>query len=111
MTGRKSLVIGTFVAAALAMSLAQAADGMKEEQREAQGLAQTKISLVQAIQAAEQHVGGKAVSARLEHERDGYVYEVEVLQGGKATDVEVDAADGKVIRAKPDDDERERAPR
>ncbi len=111
MIGRKSLVIGTLAAAALASSLARAADGMNEEQREAQGLAQAKISLVQAIQAAERHVGGKAASARLEHERDGYIYEVEVLQGDKATEVKVDAADGKVIGAKADDDVHERAPR
>ena len=111
MIGRKSSVIGALAAGALAVSLARAADGMNEEQREAQGLAQAKVSLAQAVQAAEQHVGGKAASARLEHEQGGYFYEVEVLHGDKATDVKVDAADGKVIGAKADDDEHERARR
>jgi len=107
MNSRKALILGTLAATALAVPLAYAASRMNEEQNEAQGLAQAKISLVQAIQVAEQHIGGKAASARLEHEHGKFVYEVEVLRGEQATDVKVDIADGKVLSAKADEDEHE----
>ena len=62
-----------------------------------------KVSLIQAIGIAEQHVGGKAVRAKLEHsKRRGAAYEVEVAQGTKAFDVRIDPDKGSVISSVED---------
>lgn len=66
-----------------------------------------RVSLVQAIAAAEQHVGGRASRAVLE--RDGAsVFDVEVVTAANVVmDVKVDA-DGKILSAAQDQsDERD----
>lgn len=61
-----------------------------------------KVSLVQAIGAAERHVGGKASSAEYERAGTGWQFEVEVVKGNKVFDVTVDADKATVIAAKED---------
>jgi uncharacterized membrane protein YkoI len=107
MNGKKMLILGTIAATALAGSIAYAAGSAHEERDEAQALAQARTSLVQAIEAAERHAGGKAVSARLEDENGRFVYEVEVIASGKSTGVKVDSGDGKVLSAPADEREHE----
>ena len=64
---------------------------------------QAKISLQQAIAAAEAKVGGKAIEADLEHEKGSVVYDVEVLAAnGTKHDVKVNADNGQVISSKVD---------
>jgi uncharacterized membrane protein YkoI len=70
-------------------------------------LAKAKITLVQAVGAAEAQSGGKATKAELEAERGAVVYEVEVVApDNKVFDVRVDAADGKVLSSKHDQADR-----
>ncbi|MDA8107992.1 MAG: PepSY domain-containing protein [Betaproteobacteria bacterium] len=107
MRSRKTVILGAVAAVALASSLVYAASGMNEEQNDAAALAQAKISLVQAIAAAEQHVGGKAASAQLEDENGRLVYGVEVIRDGTASDVKVDIAEGKVLSVQSDANEHE----
>jgi uncharacterized membrane protein YkoI len=67
-------------------------------------LAQAKLGLVQAIGAAQAHVGGKAAKAELECKRGGAVFEgAGVMAKGTVFDVEVDALDGKLLSSKEDD--------
>ena len=74
-----------------------------------------KVSLTQAIAAAEQQTGGKASRAEYERTRDGWVYAVEVVNGTDVLDVRVDANAGTVIssaadqadRGDEDDDDRD----
>lgn len=66
---------------------------------------QAKVSLAQAITAAEEHVGGKAAKAEFEHDRKGSAsghYEVEVVKGKQVFDVRVDAEKGSVISSVED---------
>ena len=72
-----------------------------------------KISMTQAITAAEQHVGGKAARAEYERQKGQSVFDVEVVKGNKVMDVKVDSTSGKVISATEDktdkDDEHDKA--
>jgi uncharacterized membrane protein YkoI len=65
-------------------------------------LAKAKISLAQAIVTAEQHAGGRASRAELENENGRLVYDVEVADNTRTTDVKVDATDGSVVSAQAD---------
>ncbi len=67
------------------------------------------VSLVQAVQAAEQRTAGKARQAEYTHTREGWVYDVEVVSGTRVFDVRVDARSGNVMSSaedKPDHGER-----
>jgi len=72
------------------------------EQNDALGINDAGISLTQAIDAAEQHVGGKASEAEYEHEDGRAVFEVEVVKGNEVMDVEIDPANGNVLAAAKD---------
>lgn len=65
-------------------------------------LAKARISLVQAVTTAEQHAGGRASRAELQNDNGRLVYGVEVADNAKTTDVKVDATDGSVVSAQPD---------
>ncbi|HYL91383.1 MAG TPA: PepSY domain-containing protein [Burkholderiales bacterium] len=102
-----------YVTAAAAIAALGSAYAARDGESETALLAQAKISLGQAIASAEQHAKGRAVRAELENENGTAVYGVEVVDGTKATDVKVDARDGKVLSAQADrgdegaDDEHE----
>lgn len=71
-------------------------------ENDALAAANAKVSLTQAITAAEQHAAGKATKAEFEHGKQGPVYEVEVVSGSKVFDVRVDADKGSVISSRED---------
>ena len=78
-------------------------------ENDAVALPATKISLSQAVTAAEQQANGRATRAELEHTQSGIVFDVEVVSGAKVFDVRVDANKGTVIssaedKAEHDDD-------
>ena len=89
------LAVGLALVAAAALASA-------EEQRGADALkkavAGAKISVGQAIEAAQKEVaGGKVIEAGLEAEKEATFYEVVVLSGDAVKEVKVDAASGKVL--------------
>ena len=59
-----------------------------------------KITLPQAISAAERKVGGTAAKAEYKHKKGQY--KVEVVNGTEVFDVIVDANDGTVLSIKKD---------
>ena len=59
-----------------------------------------KITLPQAISAAERKVGGTATKAEYKHKKGQY--KVEVVKGTEVLDVIVDANDGTVLSIKKD---------
>lgn len=70
-------------------------------------LAKAKITLAQAVGAAEAQAGGKATKAELDGERGTVVFDVEVVTpDNKVIDVKVDATDGKVLSSKLDQADR-----
>ena len=94
------------VTIAAAGSMAYAATGAL--QNDAVAIATAKTSLVQAITTAEQHASGKAMHAEYEHTRQGWVYDVEVVNGTKVFDVRVDADKGTVISSAEDKNDHEK---
>ena len=108
MSSKKTLLFGTLaVSTIVASSLVYASRDVNEELNDAAALAQAKISLSQAIAAAEQKVSGKAVRAELEDENGTFVYGVEVVNGGKSTDVKVDIGTGAILSAQADQADHE----
>lgn len=66
-------------------------------------LAKAKLSLGQAVSAAEAQAGGKASKAELDGEHGHVAFNVEVVTpDSKVFDVRIDAADGKVLSSKQD---------
>ena len=94
---KRKLILSVLVAASVGSAYAG-----ESGENDGAALAQTKISLTQAIAAAEQHANGRAIRAELEDENGTIVYGVEVLSGAKATDVKVDVRDGKILSAQAD---------
>jgi uncharacterized membrane protein YkoI len=83
----------------------------KFSENDALAITTAKIDLIQAVTAAEQHVGGKASRAEYEYEKGQSLFEIEVVKDKSVMDVKVDPMSGKVIAAVADkrdrDDERD----
>lgn len=93
------------VTISVAGSVAFAAVGNLEN--DALSIATAKTSLGQAVTAAEQHAGGKATRAEYENSKQGWVFDVEVVNGAKVFDVKVDADKGTVISSAEDKADRD----
>ena len=92
-------------AIAAAGTVAYAAQGGVEN--DAMAITKAKIPLAQAVTAAEQHANGKAARAEYENSKQGWVYDVEVVNGAKVFDVRVDADKGTVISSAEDTADRD----
>jgi uncharacterized membrane protein YkoI len=95
------------IAAAAAVLCGAAAVGIagaaNNAENDATAIHSAKISLVQAVAAAEAKVQGKATKAEFEHAKGGkWVFDVEVAAGNKVFDVAVDADTGAVLAATED---------
>ena len=96
-------VIGIGVAATGATGYAK--EQQESATNEAAILASAKITMAQAIAAAEQQAGGKAVGSGIE-DQDGTVYfEVEVVKDNTRQKVLVDPQTGKVVKTVAADNE------
>ena len=99
-----ALLVAAGIATAGGLAFAKTSGGENDAVAD---LAKAKISLVQAVGAAEAHAGGKATKAELEGERGAVVFDVEVVMpDNKVFDVKVDAADGKVLSSTLDQADR-----
>lgn len=99
-----ALVMAAGIATAGGLAYAKTTSGENDAVTD---LSKAKISLTQAIGAAESQSGGKATKAELEGERGSVRYQVEVVTpDNKVFDVQVDAADGKVMSSKQDQADR-----
>ena len=106
---RKIMIPALILAAAVttAGGLAYAKQSSVMEEDNAADLARAKISLSQAIGAAESHAAGKAVKAELDSDKGALAFDVEVVTADKKVmDVRVDANDGKVLSSQLDTADR-----
>lgn len=95
-----ALLVAAGVATAGGLALAKTAVAENDAIAD---LAKAKITLTQAVSAAEAQAGGKATKAELDGERGTLVFDVEVVTAdNKVFEVKVDAADGKVLSSKAD---------
>jgi uncharacterized membrane protein YkoI len=103
-TAISSLIVASVIATAGGLAYAKSSGSENDAIAD---LAKAKITLSQAVTAAEAHAGGKAVKAELEGERGTVVFDVEIVTpDNKVFDVKLDAADGKVLSSKPDEGDR-----
>lgn len=65
------------------------------------------ISMIEAIQIAEEHTGGTATSSEFEKDDDEHggtpVYEIDITKDGAKHDVKINAKDGTVLESKIED--------
>lgn len=73
---------------------------------DALAIVNAKVSLTEAVAAAEKHASGKAVRAEFEQSSQGAIYEVEVVSGARVFDVKVHAVKGNVISSAEDEVDR-----
>jgi uncharacterized membrane protein YkoI len=97
-----SLLVAAIAAAG---TVAYAAQGGMEN--DALSITKAKIPLAQAVTTAEQHINGRASRAEYENSKQGWVYDVEVVNGAKVFDVRVDADKGTVISSAEDKADRD----
>ncbi len=102
-----STLLATVIAAGTAVNLAQASDSKEKDTKELQFFSQAKISLAEAINAAEQKTGGKAMEAEIDDESGAIQFEIEVVKDGKIHKVIVDGKTGNVLKVSLDDDSDE----
>lgn len=112
---RRTVIAVSVLGAAAAGAAAIAAKNETPEANDALAAMNAKVSLVQAVTLAEQHLNGKATRAEFETGRQGPRYEIEIVSGTQVIDVQVDADKGVILSSAPDrhdgkdrdDDERD----
>lgn len=96
-TTLKTLVAATAIAAFATPALADMSD--------IRALDAAKISLTDAIKAAEKHQGGRAYDASIDDDSFQPAYEVTVTKDNRVYDVQVNALDGSIIGSREDIDD------
>lgn len=94
----------TVIMAATGVSLAEADESKEKEVQKLPLFNQARISLPEAIKAAEQHTGGKALEAELDDDSNTVQFEIEIVKDGRIHEVMVDGKTGNVLTVSLDDD-------
>ena len=111
----RSKIIPVLVAAVVGLggtAAVFAANGSNQNraQQEATAIQNAKISLVQAITAAEQYTGGKAIDSGIENQNGKVIaYEVKVVKDNTVQEVLVDLGTGQVMKVTAAHSEHEEA--
>ena len=100
-------LFATVIMVGTAVHQAQAGETKEKEAKELQLFSQAKITLTDAIKAAEHKTGGKAMEAELDDESNTVQFEIEILKDGKIHEVMVDGKTGNVIKVSQDDESQE----
>jgi len=96
------IAVGTTVGVAYAANDKRGGEGAQELAT----VVSAKISLAQAIAAAEQQTGGKAIDAGLENENGTMAFAIEVAKDNTVQKVLVDLQTGKVLKVGASENER-----
>ena len=92
-------------ATAVAGVTGAAATAARADQEELDLFLQAKVMLTQAIATAEQHLGGRAIGAKLDDDSFKPAYEVTVVKDNRVYDVQVDAVTNAVLGSREDTDD------
>ena len=88
--------------AAAVAGVVGAAAAARADQEELDLFLQAKVVLTQAIATAEQHLGGRAIGAKLDDDSFKPAYEVTVVKDDRVFDVQVDAVTNAVLGSRED---------
>ena len=91
--------------AAAVAGVAGAAAAARADQEDLRLFAEAKVVLTQAIATAEQHLGGRAIGAKLDDDSFKPAYEVTVVKDNRVFDVQVDAVTNAVLGSREDTDD------
>ena len=110
MRNRIAPVLGAAILALGASAAVHAGQSPEQENDAIADLSLAKVSITEAVAAAERAAGGKATRAGLENEGAGLIYKVEVANPAtrKVMNVRVDGASGKILGAREDHIDRGR---
>ncbi len=100
-TKRNLRTVTAAVVAALAIGVAGTASaepGEHENRADSAAVLLAKVPLEQAVAAAEQSTGGRALSIEMQRGRNGELYKVKTAAGDNLATVYVSPSDGKVVR-------------
>jgi uncharacterized membrane protein YkoI len=89
-------------ATAVAGVTGAAATAARADQEKLDLFLQAKVMLTQAIATAEQHLGGRAIGAKLDDDSFKPAYEVTVVKDNRVFDVQVDAVTNAVLGSRED---------
>jgi uncharacterized membrane protein YkoI len=89
-------------AAAVAGVTGAAATAARADQEELDLFLQAKVVLTQAIATAEQHLGGRAIGAKLDDDSFKPAHKVTVVKDNRVFDVQVDAVTNAVLGSRED---------
>ncbi len=98
----KQKIYLTAFSAFAALAIASSAYAVKSAENDALAIANAKIGMTQAVNTAEQNVGGKAARADFERHQGHWVFDIEVVKANRVMDVTVDATNGQVISVAED---------
>jgi uncharacterized membrane protein YkoI len=101
MNSKRGLILGSLLVMATATTVAFATPDKSEQRGGPVDLSKAPVTMSQAIATAEQQAGGRATKAKLENEKGKLLYEVKVTGKDQATEVKIDAQDGKVLASGP----------
>ena len=107
---RKLTILATVLSAVACTAWADSDKHMddKHMDKDTKAIANTRISLATAVEAAEQHVQGKALQAEFEQQKGGqWVYDVEVAGASGVFKVKIDVDKGTVLSSKADADDED----
>src|ERR1700688_803821 len=97
MNSKRGLIVGTLLVMATGTMAASAAPGSNEQRGTPIDFSKAPVTMSQAIATPEQQAGGRATRAKLENEKGKLLYEVKVGGKDKATEVEIEGHEGKVL--------------
>ncbi len=95
------------ITAGTVANVAQAAESKDNKVKELQLFSKARISLSEAIKAAELKTGGKAIEAELDDESKTVQFEIEIVKEGKIHEVIVDGETGHVLKVSLDDESKD----
>ncbi len=102
---RNQIISASLVAVA---ALAGTAFATTTVENDAHAVTGAKVALTQAITIAEQHLKGRAASAKFEQSSGRLFYEIEVVAGPKVIEVEIDGMTGKVGKISEDSNDSDK---
>jgi len=94
----------TFVLLAAASGLVMSGTAIADRD-DIRQLAETKISLIEAIEIAQEHQGGIAFEAKLDDDSFTPEYEVDLVSEDRIFEVTIDGVTGEVRKVKEDHDD------
>lgn len=103
-----AIIIAWVGAGAAASAMAASEDEKADQAEKQEALASAKVSIADAIKAAEASAGGKVAEVEFDNDEGTAAYEVSVIMAdGIKHEVQIDANSGEVMKTVVDDEDND----